>query len=270
MLTTAGVAYAVVPTLSQTNITVGLGQSLSVTSENGTGDLHGIRILIPGGLSFDQRDADRGHGRGARYSSGRALCGRYGFGLREFERHGDRRASHGDHIQSSKSRSLSAGSNQSATVSGGNGTYTFQQFQRECRFRKSFWQFAHGAERCGRQCDGHGMRYVQHLRHAFGHDHAGSTSALRLARTIFPWRRGKQTGDRISGGTGSYSISSISNPSTSPRACRARGGMWLRSSSGTATITVCDTSNVCGTLTVTVTGSPSGTSRSCLILRIRR
>ena len=80
-----------------------------------------------------------------------------------------------------------------------------------------------------------------------------SASGLSFGQNNISLAAGVSQTVTISGGNGTYQVSNISNPSAVSAGMSGSGIIVFASAAGTGAIKVCDTSNVCGTLNVTVT-----------------
>lgn len=264
MLAFAGIAYAQDPTFSQTNVTVGSGQSISITSENGTGvytelnsasnivsvTVNGTQITLTGlspgfatlnmcavGTASDCTDLYVTVQTGAVSSL----------------------------TLSSNNLSLSVGGNQSISVSGGDGTYSISSNSNTSVASTNLSGssitingLAAGTDSI-KVCDGTG-NVCGTLSVTVG---SSSSSGLTFNPSSVSLAVNADASVGISGGNGSYNITGNSNPSVASVGLSSSAVIVVDGlEPGNSTITLCDTSttNVCGTLSVSVGGSTTSSS----------
>jgi hypothetical protein len=250
----AGIAYATVPTFSQTNIAVGLGQSLTVTTQNGvsvymvsnssptiaTVSINGTQVAVTG------------------QALGAATLDICAVGTS-----GDctnlyvtvQAASVSGIAFSQNNLSLSIGSNQSVTVSGGNGTYTVSNNSNTSVASTNLsgsTLTVSGLAAGGATiniCDTTNTCNTLSVT-----INSASTSGLTFNQNNLALVSGGNQVVTVSGGTGTYHISNNSNATALSAGTTGTNGVTVYAlAAGSATLTICDTSNLCGTLVVNVT-----------------
>ena len=261
MFVTAGIAYAVVPTLSQTSITVGLGQSISVTSGNGVGVYMGSNSspIVASVVANGTQVTVTGQGLG---SAAITICA-VGTASDCTNLAVTVQAGSVSGISFSQSSiSLSINGSQSVTVSGGNGTYTVSGNSNTsvASANLSGSTLAISGLATGGAtitvCDTSGTCGT--LSVTIG---SSGTSGLSLGQRSISLVAGGSQVVSVSGGNGTYNISNNSNSSVASAGMSGNGVTVYGVAAGSTTITICDTSNNnCGTLSVTVTASTANQS----------
>ncbi len=263
MLVTAGIAYATVPTLSQTSVTVGIGQSTSITSENGNDvymELNSNSVIASVAVNGTQvtiTGESLGSATITLCSVGTSAdCTNLAVTVQS--------ASVSGISFSQSSLSLTTGTNQSVTISGGNGTYTISSNNNTSvastglsgntltvagvAAGSAAIEVCDTANNCGT------------LSVTVS---ATSASGLTFSQNNISLAAGTSSqAITISGGNGTYNISSVSNPSVVSPGMSNGAITVYAAAAGSATINVCDSANTCGTLNVTVTGSTASTTGS--------
>jgi hypothetical protein len=254
MLITAGVAYAVVPTLSQPSITIGMGQSMSVTSGNGISVYMGsnsnptVVSVSVNGTQITLTGQSLG-------SAGITICA-VGTSSDCTNLAVTVQAGSVSGISFSQSNlSLAIGSNQSVTVSGGNRTYAISSNSNTSVAATSLsgaTLTVSGLAAGGATinvCDTSGTCGTLSVT-----INSSGTSGLSFSQNNLSLSAGGSQVVTISGGNGTYNISNNSNASVVSAGMSNNGITVYAVAAGTATIKVCDTSGtICGTLSVTVT-----------------
>ena len=263
MLVTAGVAFAVVPTLSQSNVVVGIGQSVTVTSTNGTSvylglnssptvasvSMNGTQVTVTGSSLGSTSVNVCGVGTASDCTTlavtvqATTVSSNISF--------------------NPSSLSLSVGGNQSVTVSGGNGTYTIQSNTNTSVVSTNLsgtqvtvTGLAAGGATIS-VCDT--SNTCGTLSVTVNSPNTSSTSGLAFSQNNISLAAGGSEAVTISGGNGSYHISNISNPSAISAGMNGNQVTPYATTAGGGTITVCDSTNTtCGALTITSTGSTGG------------
>ena len=260
MLVTAGVAYATVPTLSQSGVTIALGQSLTVTATNGvsvylysnsaptmvTVSVNGSQIVVTGQALGSATIDLCAQGTASDCTNLNVIV----------------QSTVASGISFSQSNlSLSAGGNQSVTVSGGNGTYTISNNSNTSAVSTSL---SGSALTVSGLAAGNATITACDTSNTCGTlsvtVNAANTSGLTFGQNNISLAASNSQTVSISGGNGSYLISNISNPSAVSAGTSGSGIIVFASAAGSGTIKVCDTSNVCGTLNVTVTAAAANSA----------
>lgn len=269
VLLTAGIAYATVPTFSQTSVTVGSGQSTSISSTNNTnvyldsnsapsvvsvsanGTELTLKGLAPGSASLtvcNVGTASDCTNLGVIVQTGSTSASGLSFSENSF--------------------SLSIGGNQAVTVSGGNGGYSISSNSNTSVASASLSGntitvsgLASGTTTIT-VCDTSNTNTCGTISVTVN---ASGSSGLSFGQNNLSLTVGGSQTVSISGGDGVYNISSDSNSSAVSVGMASSNSIIVDAlESGSATITVCDTSatNICGTLSATVSGSATTTTTS--------
>ena len=254
LLITTGIAYAAVPVLSQSGITVGLGQSISITSENNNDvymELNSSPTIATASINGTQVTV-----------TGRAL-GSTSITLCTVGTASDctnlnvivQAASVSGISFSQSSLSQSIGSSQYVTISGGNGTYTVSGNSNTSAVSTSL---SGNSLTVSGLAVGGATITVCDTSNTCGTlsvtINSSSSSGLSFSQNNISLMTGGSQVITVSGGNGTYHISNDSNSSAVSVGTSNSNGITVYAlAAGSATITVCDTSNTCGTLTVTAT-----------------
>lgn len=259
MLVAAGTAYATVPTFGQTSITVSVGQSTSITTANdidayvGSNSASNIVSVSINGTQVTFTGVALG-------SSNVSLCG---VGTASDCTNLSVTVTTGSASSglsfSQNDLSLPVSSNQSVTVSGGTGTYSISSESNASVASASLSNntltvsgIAAGSATIT-VCDTSSLCGT--LSATVGSTSTTSSSGLSFSENNFSLVTGGSQTVVISGGNGTYHISNNSNSSDAPASTSGNGVTVYASDPGSATITVCDTANDCGTLSVVVNAS---------------
>lgn len=257
LLVVAGTAYAVVPTLSQTTITVGLGQSATVTSENGvqvyldSNSVPTIASVSVDGTQITVTGNEIGSTMITLCNVGTASdCTSLNVNVQQQSVSG---------ISFSQSNlSLSTGNNESVTVSGGNGTYHISSNSNTGVASASL---SGSTLNISAVASGSASITVCDTAGNCGTltatvNSSSNGSVIAFSQNNFSLNAGGSEIVNVSGGSGVYNISSNSNTSVvSANLSGSQLTVDAITSGGSASITVCDTSGNCGTLYVSVVGS---------------
>lgn len=255
LLVTAGIASAAVPTFSQAGITVGLGQSLSVTSTNGV-SVYMLSNSSPiiASISID----------GAKITATGQALGSTTLRLCAVGTSSDCtslvvvvQAGSVSGISFSQSNlSLSISGSQSITISGGNGTYTVSN---NSNTSIASTNLSSSTLTVSGLAAGGATITVCDTANACGTllvtVNSSSTSGLSFNQNNISLVTGGSQVVTVSGGNGTYNVSSNSNTSAVSANILGNRVNIYSLAAGNATITVCDTSSVCGTLNITVAAS---------------
>ncbi len=258
LLFTAGIAYATVPTFSQTSITVGSGQSTTITSTNGASlylesnssptnvsvSTNGTQAtfigLAPGGSSVVLCNVGTA-----------SDCATLGVSVQSGNVTGI--------LFSQTNPSLLIGSTQSITVSGGNGTYSISSNSNASVVSTNL---SGNLLTVSGVALGGATITVCDTSNTCGtlsvtiNSSSSSSSGLTFGQNNLSLVTGGSQIVSISGGNGSYSISSNSNSAVVSAGMSGSNSISLYASSpGSATITVCDSSNTCASLYAMVSAS---------------
>lgn len=255
IIMTAGIAYAVVPTLSQTSITVGIGQSLSVTSGNNIGVYmeNNSNATVASVSVNGTQVAVTGTGLG---SAVLQICA-VGTASDCTNLNVTVQAGSVSGISFSQSTlSFSTGSTQSVTVSGGNGSYTISS---NSNTSVASTNLSGNALAVSGVAAGSATITVCDTTNLCGTlpvtISTSLTSNLVFGQNNLSLTAGGSQIVTISGGNGSYNITNNTNSSAVSVGMSSSGVTVYANATGNASITVCDTSNLCGTLIVNVTAS---------------
>jgi hypothetical protein len=262
MFVMAGVAYATVPTFSQSSVTVGAGQSTSITSSNNI-DPYVEANSAPTIVTVSVNGTQVNFAGLAPGTSDLTLCG-VGTAtdctnITVNVTTGSTSSSSGGLSFSQNGFSLPVGNTQTVTISGGNGTYSMSGISNGSVLSGSLSGnnltvsgIASGsgtiticdtASDCGT------------LSVNVGSSSSSSGSGISFSQNNFSLVTGASQTVLISGGNGTYSVNNNSNSSAVATSLSGNGITVYGTTAGTATITVCDTSNNCGTLSVTANTS---------------
>lgn len=268
MLAVAGVAYAQVPTFSQSSVTVGAGQSTSITSANG------VSVYMESNSSPTVVSVSA---NGTQVSLTGLQPGTAGLTLCAVGTASDC-ANLSVIVQvgtvsgisfSQNNLTVPSNSSQSVTLTGGGGTYTVSGNSNTTVISTSLsgnTLTVSGLAAGGATvtvCDAANMSTCATLSVTVGASTSG-TSGLTLSQASVSLVVGANQVVNISSGNGIYSISNNSNSSVVSVGMSGTTGIIVAGmNAGSATITVCDTSNPvkCGTLAVTVTGAASNANQ---------
>lgn len=260
MLVTAGIAHAQAPTFSQTSVTVGVGQSTSVTSENGI-DVYMDSNSGPTNVSVSANGTQATLTGLAPGSATITLCA-VGTASDCTSLYITVQIGNVSSISFSESAlSLGINSTQSVTVSGGSGTYSVSSNSNTTVASTNLsgsTLTVSGLASGGATitvCDTSGK--CGPLSVTVGSSTTSGTG-LTLSPSSVSLNAGGSQIVSVSGGNGVYEISNNSNASVASAGLSGTTGIVVDGvNSGSGTITVCDTSNTntCGTVSVTVTGS---------------
>ena len=259
MLVAAGVAYAVVPTLSQTNVIVGLGKTLTVTSENNINVYLGLNpspVTASVSVSGTQITIT-GEALGSTELSICAVgtasdCANLNVTVQT--------ASVSAAISlSPSSLSLATSSSQSVAITGGNGTYTVSSNSNTSVASASL---SGSALTISGIAAGSTTITVCDTANTCGTlsvtVNAAPASGLSFNPNNISLAPGANQAVTISGGNGNYSITNNSNGGAIYMGTSGATITVYATAPGNALVTVCDTTNTCGTLSVTVTGGQAG------------
>lgn len=250
----AGIAYAAVPVLSQSGITVGLGQSISVTSENSnnvymelnssptiaTASINGTQIKITGQALGSTSITLCAVGTASDCTNLNVIVQAASVSGISFS-------------QSSLSQSIS--SSQYVTISGGNGTYSISGNSNTSAVSTNL---SGNTLTVSGLAAGGATITVCDTSNTCGTlsvtINSSSSSGLSFSQNNISLMTGGSQVITVSGGNGTYHISNDSNSSAVSAGMTNSNGITVYAlAAGNATITVCDTSNVCGTLIITGT-----------------
>lgn len=258
MLVTAGSAYAAVPTLSQSNVTVGVGQSTSVTATNGVGVYVGsnqsqtIASVLVNGSQITVQGMVAGTDSLSVCAVNTADCTNLAVTVQT--------GSVSSAITfSPTSLSLSTGGNQAVTITGGNGAYTLSNSNTGVASTVlSGTTLTVTGVAAGNAtitvCDTTNLCGTLSVT-------VSSSSTTGTGLTFNPSSisiaLGNNQASTVSGGNGSYQINKISSTNVISAGQNGSSITVVGMGTGSATVTVCDTSNTntCGTLSVTVTAT---------------
>jgi len=251
LLVTTGIAYAIVPVLSQSGITVGLGQSISVTSENSndvymelnssptvaTASINGTQITVTGQALGSTSITLCAVGTASDCTNLNVIV---------------QAASVSGISFSQSSLSQSIGSSQYVTISGGNGTYTVSGNTNTSAVSTNL---SGNSLTVSGLAAGGATITVCDTSNTCGTlpvtINSSSSSGLSFSQNNISLITGGSQVVTVSGGNGTYHISNDSNSSAVSAGMSNSNGITLYAlAAGNVTITVCDTSNTCGTLTV--------------------
>jgi len=252
-LLTVGVAYATVPTLSQSSVTVGLGQSATVTAQNGvsiymngnsnssvaTVSQSGAQIIVTGQTLGSTNVTVCATGTSSD-------CASFSVTVQT--------ASVSGISFNPSSVSLSVGNSQSVTVSGGNGTYTVSNNSNASVASTNLSGSALSVSALAvggatiNVCDTSGVCSALSVT-----VNASGASGLSFSQNNFSLATGAGQPVTVSGGNGNYTVSNNSNTSVVSTSVSGSTVTVSALSAGSATINVCDTSGVCGVLSVSAT-----------------
>jgi putative peptidoglycan binding protein len=260
LLTLAGTAYAVVPLFSQTGITVGLGQSVSATVQNGVAvyvELNSSPTIASASVNGTQitvMGISPGSSSLTICATGTASdCANMNITVQV--------GAVSSISFSTNNFSLPIGGSQSVTVSGGNGTYTISSNSNASVVSTGL---SGSTLTVSGLAAGSAAINVCDTSNTCGTlsvtINSSSASSISFGQNNISLAAGGSQVISLSGGNGTYNLSTNSNPSAVSASIASNAITVYAFASGSATITVCDTSNTntCGTLSVTVTGSSSG------------
>jgi ferredoxin len=254
LLVAAGTAYAVVPTLSQTSITVGYGQQVSVTSGNGVNvymgsnsnptiasvSVNGTQITVMGQALGSAAVTICAVGTASDCANLTVTVQAAGVAGISF---------------SPSNPSLLIGGNQVVTVSGGNGTYTVSNNSNASVASTNLSGntltvsgLAVGSATIT-VCD------TSQLCGTLPVTINSSTSGISFNQSSISLLVGGSQVVTVSGGSGTYNVFSNSNTNVVSASVSGNGIIINAVAAGGATIMVCDTSGACGTLSTIVTAS---------------
>lgn len=271
VLVTSGVAQATVPVLSQTSVTVGLGKSASVSATNGVSlylDLNSSPTIASASANGTQVTVT-----GASLGSSNVTVCAVGTASDCTVLSVTVQAQSISSISFSQSPlSLSIGGNQSVTISGGNGTYTISNNSNTsvASTNLSGNSLAVSGLAAGgatiTACDTSNTNTCGTLSVTVSSSNA---SGLSFGQNNISLAVGGSQTITISGGNGAYQVSGISNTSIVSAGMSGSSIVVDAIAPGSGTITVCEASNasICGTLSVTVTGSAS-TSGQAIVFSV--
>jgi hypothetical protein len=251
----AGTAYAVVPTLSQTSITVGAGQTASVTSQNGTSVYMGsnssptVVSVSVNGTQISLTGLSPGSTSLTICSVGTASdCTNLAVTVQVGNVSG---------ISFSQNNlSLSISGNQTVTVSGGNGAYAVSG---NTNTSVASTNLSGNSLTISGLAAGGATITVCDTTNACGTlfvtiNASGSGSGLSFSQSNLSMTVGGTQTITITGGNGTYIISNNSNSGVVSPGISNNGGVTVYATgAGSATIKICDTLNICGTFSATVT-----------------
>jgi hypothetical protein len=255
MIIAAGTAYATTPTFSQTGVTVGLGQSLTITSTNGVS----VYMTSNSGPTVVSVSANGTQITVTGQGLGSATIGLCAVGTASDCTNLAVTVQSGSVSGISFSQnnlSLSISGSQSVTVTGGNGTYTVSSNSNTSVASANLsgstltvTGIAAGVATIS-VCDTSNTCGTLSVT-----VNSASASGLSFGQNNISLSAGSSQTIPISGGNGVYSIFNISNPSAVSAGMTGNQIIIDATAVGSGTVKVCDTANVCGTLNVTVTAS---------------
>ncbi len=265
MLAVAGVAYAQAPTFSQSSVTVGSGQSTTISSQNGvsvymeSNSAPTVVGVTTNGTQVELNGLAPGTASVTLCAVGTASdCTNLYVTVQVGAVSGL--------TFSQSSVSLTSGSSQSVTISGGSGSYSISSNSNinVASVNLSGSTITISALTAGSAnivvCDASNSSTCGTISVTVSTSGSGS-SGLTFSQSNLSLTAGSTEVVTIYGGNGVYNITNNSNSSVVSVGMSGTTGIILDAlSAGTTNITVCDTSNTntCGTLPVTVTGSVSG------------
>ena len=255
MFVTASNVYAATPTLSQTNITVALLQSTTITSGNGINVYLGSNSnqTVASVLTNNTQVTITGQSLG---SSAISLCA-VGTSDCTTINVTVQYASTAGISFSQNNLSLSAGSNQQVTVSGGSGNYTITNNSNSNAVSTAlsgntltvFGTTVGNAALT--TCDASNTNTCGTVSVTVT---SSSISRVSFNQGSLSLITGGSQVMTLSGGNGAYHVSNNSNPNVVSANMSGINGVNIYTlGAGTATVTACDISNACAALVVTVT-----------------
>jgi ferredoxin len=252
----AGVAYAAVPTFSQYGATVGLGQSATIASQNGVSlyvEMNSgptIATVAANGTQITVIGQALGTTNLTVCAVGTASdCANLSVTVQSGSVSGI--------SFSPSSLTLSTGGNQTVTVSGGNGTYTISNNSNTSVASTNLSGSAltiTGVAAGGATisvCDTAGACGTFTV--TVNASSSSNTGGISFSQNNLSFATGGGQAVTISGGNGTYHVSGSSNANVASTNVSSNVLTVSAIAAGSVTVTVCDTANVCGGLSVTVT-----------------
>jgi hypothetical protein len=266
MVISTGVAYATVPTFNSSTITVGTGQTVSLSSSNGTNlyvslngspvvasvSANGQQLSITGNAPGTDNLTICNTGTAADCTNVAVMVQAGTVASISF---------------SQANPTISTGSSVTITVSGGSGGYSVSSNSNTGVATASIsgsslmiTGVASGTDSLS-ICDSSNNCATFSV--TVASSNAGSGLSFSQSSVIFSNTGVSQT-VTVSGGDGSYSIQGVSNYNAIAPGISGNGITLYASNYGSGTVTVCDTSvtPVCGTISVTVGNTAAATSTS--------
>ncbi|HUX35850.1 MAG TPA: peptidoglycan-binding domain-containing protein [Candidatus Paceibacterota bacterium] len=255
MLISAGSAFAAAPTFAQSSYTIGIGQTTTITTQNGV-SVYMTANSAPSAASVSTNGAQitlTGIGLG---NSSLTFC-EVGTALNCANLGVIVQANAVTNVSLSQNNvSLSVGSNQSIAISGGNGSYSIASNSNTAAVSTSLSGtnltvsgLAAGSTTIS-ICD------TANSCASLSATVSSAASGLTFSANNLSLTMGSTQIVTVSGGNGAYNISSTSNSNIASASISGNAGnnilVSASSASGSASINVCDSANVCGTLSVTV------------------
>ena len=263
LLMSAGVALATVPTLNEYNVTVGLGQTATITAQNGVSLYIGANsntaaaTIAVNGTQMMVKGLAPGSTSVQVCTVGTASdCTTLTVTVQTTAVTGI--------TFNPSSLSMTAGASQSVTITGGNGTYSLSG---NSNTTIASTNFSGSTLTVNAVAAGSATITVCDTSNVCGTlsvtvNAAASSGGISFSQNNLSLTTGGSQVVTISGGNGVYNATGNSNSGVVSTSVSGNAITMYAITAGNATITVCDTSNVCGTLSVTVASNSSSSTNA--------